>query len=739
MPSSVYHSIPCHFPLLRAACTALAATAALSVFAVLPASAGISGSKTMTEKRSDWLVNPAPFVATVKLDGKDLVLENGLVRRIIRVEPNAATTALDNLVTGQAMLRAVGPEARITLNGKEYAVGGLSGQPIANYLRKEWIEKLHADADAYKYASYHEEPLQARFGWKKHSEWLSNDLAWPPPGRHVVLLFHPPVSAPAGLPDVEVHYEIYNGLPLVSKWISVANKGASALTVNRFVSEEVRFTEPESNVEAAPDRERPDLWVETDYAFGAMDAPHAANKSVWYETDPDYPTQVHYDRQTRCLLRCKPPLGPEAAVAPGAAFESFRTFELLLDSTDRERRGLAQRRMYRTIAPWTAENPLMFHLRNADPPSVRRAIDQAHQAGFEMIIMSFGSGFNFENRNGTYIDTYKTLAAEAKAKGIALGGYSLLASRGAATAEENTHGPKATYGVMPCLGAQWGKDYLAQLKRFLGDAGLQVLEHDGSYPGDQCDSTTHPYHKGLDDSQWVMWQAISDLYRWCRSEGVFLNIPDWYFLNGGNKCGMGYRETNWSLPRAEQEIIERQNIFDGTWTKTGSMGWMMVPLSEYQGGGEAATIEPLHEHLDHYEARLSNLVGAGVQACYRGPRLFDTPETLKVVQRWTSFYKAHRQVLDGDMIHLRRANGRDWDGWLHVNPQGEEKGMAFLYNPLAEEITRTVSIPTHYTGVTGHAQITVNGAKSTRTAITDGKAEITVKIPARSRIWLLIK
>ena len=41
---------------------------------------------------------------------------------------------------------------------------------------------------------------------------------------------------------------------------------------------------------------------------------------------------------------------------------------------------------------------------------------------------------------------------------------------------------------------------------------------------------------------------------------------------------------------AEQEIIERQNMYDGTWTKTQSMGWMFVPLSQYHGGGAAATV-----------------------------------------------------------------------------------------------------------------------------------------------------
>ena len=80
-------------------------------------------------------------------------------------------------------------------------------------------------------------------------------------------------------------------------------------------------------------------------------------------------------------------------------------------------------------------------------------------------------------------------------------------------------------------------------------------------------------------------EGHTGFYEWCRGEGVYLNMPDWYFLNGGSKTGMGYRETNWSLPREYQEIIERQNIFDGTWEKTPSMGWMFVPLTEYQGGG----------------------------------------------------------------------------------------------------------------------------------------------------------
>src|SRR5208283_4359903 len=99
--------------------------------------------------------------------------------------------------------------------------------------------------------------------------------------------------------------------------------------------------------------------------------------------------------------------------------------------------------------------------------------------GFEMMIMTFGSGFNFENRNPKYQQEIKKLADYARSKGIALGGYSLLASRGAGIAADNTQGSPPRFGVMPCLGARWGIDYLAQLKHFIQTAGLGVLEHDG--------------------------------------------------------------------------------------------------------------------------------------------------------------------------------------------------------------------------------------------------------------------
>ena len=57
----------------------------------------------------DYLIDPSPYNARVARDakGRELVLENGLIRRAWRVSPNGACVAYDNMSTGQAMLRSV--------------------------------------------------------------------------------------------------------------------------------------------------------------------------------------------------------------------------------------------------------------------------------------------------------------------------------------------------------------------------------------------------------------------------------------------------------------------------------------------------------------------------------------------------------------------------------------------------------------------------------------------------------
>lgn len=542
---------------------------------------------------------------------------------------------------------------------------------------------------------------------------------------------------------VNIHYALYDNIPLMSKWITVDNNSSRIITLDKFKSEILSVTDPESSIDQLGSWRKPKLYVESDYAFGdGMTPASCLRNSVFWKPDPLYLTQVNYQRQAPYLLECYPKFGPDQDIESGQSFESFRTWELAHLSYDRERQGLERRKMYRTIAPWVTENPILMHVRKADDKSVKTAIDQCAEVGFELVIMTFGSGFNLENQGEENLTRMKALADYAHSKGIALGGYSLLASRsiGAQNDVIMPEGQRPTFGNSPCLESEWGQDYFSKLYNFYEKTGQDILEHDGSYPGDECYSENHPGHKGLADSQWNQRQRIVEYYKWCRAHGIYLNIPDWYFLNGSNKTGMGYRETNWSLPRRQQEIIERQNVYDGTWGKTPSMGWMFVPLVQYHGGGEAATIEPLKDHLPHYEQRLANLFGAGVQACYRGPRLYDAPETKTVVEKWVNFYKKHRMILDSDVIHIRRPDGQDYDGLLHVNPNHEEKGLLMLYNPLEEPIKKTINVNLYYTGLDDKATISNNDGTGKEFEIDrDYNVQLEIEIPARGWTWYVIK
>lgn len=700
--------------------------------------------------RTDWLVDDREFKGNIQLadDGKELSMSNGLVERRFRITPNFATIAFKNLVTDESYLRSVRPEARISIDGTVYNIGGLTGQPIHNYLLPEWIETLSNDETSFQYVKYTIGDIKPRFEWKVRKEWISgsSNTDWPPKGKEVVVDFRGPENSPASGLVARVHYEIYDGLPLISKWISVHNESGKTVMLDSFVSEILAAVEGESSVEGEYTWELPNMHVETDFAFAAMSNRKANHGAVYWMTDSTYTSQVNYALNTPCLLEVRPPLGPAQEIPAGGSFESFRVWELLFDSFDKERNGLATRKMYRTIAPWVTENPVLMHVRQADSAAVKLAIDQAAEVGFELVIMTFGSGFNMESGDPQYYKEVKRLADYAHSKGIALGGYSLLASRTISekddviNPETGKPGGVAYFSQSPCIGSEWGIEYFRKIREMYEATSLDVIEHDGSYPGDICGATWHPGHKGLNDSQWNQFQTISDFYQWCRSQGIYLNVPDWYYLNGSSKCGMGYRETNWSLPRAQQEIIERQNIFDGTWTKTPSMGWMFVPLTQYHGGGAAATIEPLNEHLPHYEQRLANLFGAGVQACYRGPRLYDTDSTKTVVKKWVDIYKKHRQILDSDIIHLRRPDGSDWDGILHVNPYADEKGFLMVYNPLEEQVTRELKIPVYYTGLWDKVTVEADNGETTKVRVSrDYVISLTVTIQAHGYRYYVLK
>ncbi len=693
----------------------------------------------------DWLVKPINTKANVYQREKegDLVLYNGLVRRSFKVAPNFACYDFQNMATAQQLLRAIRPEAKLIIDGKEYNVGGVVGQQEKAYLQQEWMKGFKAGADDFKFVGYTVTDIKPYINWKK-TTWASvNKQAT---GKSLAISFRSAVPSLKDL-SVVVHYELYDGIPLVVKWVELINKSSNNIVVNRIVNESLGLVEEESAVVGSPEqmKKQHGIYVETNYAFNNAMRYDISDQTTHWVTDSSYTSQVNYNYQTPCVLEVYPEKVKAVALAPGESIKSPRTHELLMDSYDRERRGMMIQRMYATVAPWTTQNPIFMHLVSRNDEQVITAVDQCAATGYEALILSFGSHCNMEDTSAANVARWKKLTDYAHSKGILVGSYSLFSSR-RINDETDVIDPQtgkpggAFFGNAPCMGSKWGLAYISNLKYFITKTGFDLFENDGPYPGDVCASTVHPGHKGLDDSQWRQMELQKELYRWCNEHGVYVNAPDWYFLDGTHKIGIGYREVNFSLSRDQQKILNRQNIHDGTFEKLPSMSWGFVPLTRYQGGGPEAVLEPLKDHLKDYEMLMVQYYGAGVQACYRGPRLYDTTTTKALVSNTVSWYKKFRDILNAPIVHLRRADGRDWDGFMHVSPSFKDRAFVLLFNPTGETINRRLSIPLYYTGLKSKAFV-FEKDKTHRQMLMDAKdnLKLDVSIPAGGYTWYVIR
>jgi hypothetical protein len=696
--------------------------------------------------KKDWLVSPPETKADIYIskDSKDITLYNGLVKRTFRLRPNLVCIDYSNMTNGQQLLRALKPEAIITINHREYNIGGLHGETENAYLLPEWLDKFTAGGNDFQFLEFEITDIPVFVHWKPRGWVMNKNQAT---GKRLSFSFQ------SLLPEIQhiivkVNYELYDGIPLIIKSVSVENRTRGIITLNRVVNEVIAVVEEESAVVGTPDlmKKQHGLYVETNYAFNNAMCYDISDQTTHWEPDSAYRSQVNYNFQTPCLLKIYPEKVTGVEVEPNEIFTSVRSCELLMDSYDRERRGLAIRRMYRTIAPWTTENPIFMHLVSKNDEEVRKAIDQCAVTGYEAVILSFGSHCDMEDLSDSNLKRWEALAAYAHSKNILLGGYSLFSSRRISD-EDDVIDPAsgkpdlaAFFGYAPCLGSKWGLNYLEKLKNFLTRTGFDILENDGPYPGDLCASTKHPGHKNVDDSQWKQMELQKDFYHWCSAHAVYVNAPDWYFLDGSNKTAIGYREVNFSLPRENQKILNRQNIYDGLWEKTPSMSWGFVPLTKYQGGGADAVLEPLAEHLKDYNQLMFQYYGSGVQACYRGPRLFDSDSTRQMVTSLINWYKKYRYILNSDIIHLRRADGRDWDGIMHVNPGLSVKAMVLLYNPLKKKITRTIRLPLYYTGLTENAVVREKEGRIIRYPLNRNyEIALPVSMEPESYTWLTIE
>jgi hypothetical protein len=147
----------------------------------------------------------------------------------------------------------------------------------------------------------------------------------------------------------------------------------------------------------------------------------------------------------------------------------------------------------------------------------------------------------------------------------------------------------------------------------------------------------------------------------------------------------------------------------------------------------------LQDHLKDYEMLMVQYYGAGVQACYRGPRLYDGEKTKTLVTNTVGWYKKYRDILNAPIIHLRRADGRDWDGFMHVSTTLKDRAFVLLFNPTMQEITRKINLPLYYSGLKGTVLVSKKDELKSMATIKEDKISIDVSIPAEGYTWYVIR
>lgn len=509
----------------------------------------------------DWLVTPitTPCTFSQNTDGS-WTLGNGLVSRTFVTSPGFGTVDLYNHLLGASILRAIDVEGYLSLDGTSYALGGIvqTGTTFHAYLNRSdtGIQRCSGCWDMAPGTNFTVGQPQAPFPWTPGTRGSPAGAQWPPKGLQVSVQLAPPANAPARHKAVSAWlvYEIYEGIPLMAKWLVINSTGAGAagVVITGAVPESLRVTQDYAPLSVAP---YPPatlqvdttgmLFVTTDQAHGtavqwADDSAEAADPGA---AEPQL--QTNYTNGGPGVVLSggvrgehngfrAPLLHPALALGGSVAeFVSFRTLELVMDTNDPERFGLAVRRLTRLWAPHVQENPIFMHYSGGlDNASWALAVDQAAAVGFEMMIFSFGTPFDLESSDPAYVAQIGALVAYAHSKGLEVGGYDLICldrgdgSYGGNVGDQwDTVLPDGvTLGQDACFASGWTDKLAGYVDTFLAPTvGLSMLETDGPYGGGTCASTNHSHHVGASDSVYQQTRVQAAFYAEMRSRNIYVS------------------------------------------------------------------------------------------------------------------------------------------------------------------------------------------------------------------------
>ncbi len=604
---------------------------------------------------SFWVLNNVHSPASITLSSDALTLENRYIRRVINRNTGVTISVTDG--DGTEVLTGSVREGAVSVDSVLYTLEG----PCEIRVRPGNTTEKKFD---YMPRPYNTHPYP-----------------YPAPGRVAELIYT------RGTLVFTVVYEIFDDMPAMRKSLYVTNTGERTTTVDTAETEALRLN----------DIGRIRFYLESDYT-GNNGSGFATGTAIFREGEI---TSAHFD------------MGPDVDVEPGKTFRGMQVYELLCQSVCLEHRMNEVQNMYRRVAPWVCEAPLFLHLISDDSKVLRNSADMLADAGFDMIVQSFGSGINLENEDPAYIARVKSDYDYVHSKGLTIGGYTLAIIRDYRPMNHDcaTNGDHSQ--ISRCLSTKWSAGYWDRIVSFLAKTGSDFIEIDGPYhfytcTGNKPGQTEH-LHKGLSDSRYQQWlKATIEIYIRLRQLGIYINTPDWFYLSGTNKCAVGYEEIAFSQPRRVQLLLNRIYNYMGTYHKIPSMGWSFLPVEEYHGGGNMAKFEPLTENLAEYDWALAEAAASGVWPCVRGKRLYDSERCRAVVKYWTGVIRKHKKLLNSNTVHVCPPKptkdlslAEDMDAIVQENHDTPDRLFLMVFNQTETERTKSFLIPAFYTGLTG--------------------------------------
>ena len=602
-----------------------------------------------------WVLDGSAFLSKIEKTENGFAFSNGLVRREIET-PTGKTLSFENLQTGVQLITAPYADFEISVNGKTQS------------------------AAVFKFEKAEEVPCLERIAFRK-TETMTAGGVYPPPGKAVLLHY-----STEGLPSVTVRYEIYDGMPVMMKRLTVHNGGKTAVTIDNMAVDVLKITD-----------NRDTLFVDSDYDsttdFLGLDLQKYAK---------------HYARYRYDTLEVAPLQRMNVKLMPGESLDSIVSYELLFGTAYYEQRLIEVKEMYRRIAPWCTDNVSFFHLISNSPRTIRKVVDQCKEIGIEMIIQSFGSGVNMESSNERYLERIKKAYDYGHSKGIRMGAYTLAYVKNYRPVKGDEALNHDGSHICRCLATDWSKQYMKNVLRFIDRTGADAVEIDGPYGMLMCAGGKTHNHDDFTDSQYKQWKAsVVDWYREIKKRGVYINAPDWHFLNGTNRSGVGYEEIAFSERRSEQLVTSRIYYYKGTFSKNPSQGWGFLPLNVYHGGGKDAQFFPTAQNAFEFDWAMAQIVASGVWPTIRGKKAYDSEKGKEIFTKWTTLYKKYRRVLNGITVHFMppRIDTADpsrttcMDAIMNQLPTGDVRGFVMFFNQTDAERTEDITLPVYYTGL----------------------------------------